>query len=152
MDLKSLPKGSMHSETCAIFPLAKHTCTIPSGILSLVMPTSEAMATESMEPMEMAMTQTQDDFEELLERVSVHTVESFFLDLDFEYIDIELHDLYHESSSVAKVTSLHQFSSIIDSTLSPCTMLLVNKIQGKAFNRPRKILFDSGSDCSHIQK
>ena len=45
-----------------------------------------------MEPMEMAMTQTQDDFEELLERVTVQMVESFFLDLDFEYIDIELHD------------------------------------------------------------
>ena len=96
-------------------------------------------------------TRTQDNFEEFLERVRVQMVESFFSDLDFEYIDIELHDLYHEGSSVAKVTSLHQFSSIIDSTLSPCTMLLVNKIQGQAFNRPLKIFFDSGSDCSHIQ-
>ena len=30
--------------------------------------------------------------------------------------------------------------------------IVSNKIQGQAFNRPLRVLFDSGSDFSHIQK
>ena len=67
----------MHSETCAIFPLARHACTTPSGTVSLAMPISEVMVTESTDPMETTMTQTQVDFEELLECVTVQTVECF---------------------------------------------------------------------------
>ena len=50
------------------------------------------------------------------------------------------------------VTPAHEFSSVIDNILPPCTILLVNKIQGQPFNRPLRVLLDSGSDCSHIQK
>ena len=41
---------------------------------------------------------------------------------------------------------------LLNNILSPCTILLVNKIQGQAFNRPLRVLLDSGLDCSHIQK
>ena len=70
----------MHSETCAIFPLAKPTCTTPSGTVSLAMPILEVMAMESTDPLEMT-TRTRDNFEEFLEHVTVQTVESFFSDL-----------------------------------------------------------------------
>ena len=78
-----MPKGSMRSETCALFPPAKPTCATPSGTLCMATPILEVMAMESTDPLEM-MTRTRDNFEEFLEHVTVRTVESFFSDLDFE--------------------------------------------------------------------
>ena len=76
---------------------------------------------------------TPDYFDESPDEVTVSVVENFFLDLQVDSVDVELHDLYHESSRVMReITSALEFSSVIDNILSPCTILLVNKIQGQA--------------------
>jgi len=156
--------NSMDCEISAESPPAKPTSTTSSSTTpSETIPTNlqpqSKIAMEAMgvcaasEPEE--LTATPDCFEEYLEylnEVTVSVVENFFLDLQVDSVDVELHDLYHESSRVMHVTSAHEFSTFIDDILSPCTILLVNKIQGQAFNRPLRVLFDSGSDFSHIQK
>ena len=39
-----------------------------------------------------------------------------------------------------------------DRTLSPLSILLVRQIQDRKYNRSLRVLFDSGSDASHVQQ
>ena len=86
-----------------------------------------------------------------LDLVTIDTVNSFFIDLDSSCICDEIHD-FHESSSVAR-SSINLHSNLhIDNLLSPCSIMLVKTIQGQVCCHPLRVLFDSGSDSSHIQR
>ena len=81
------------------------------------------------------------------------SIDSFFIDLDHLHTyTSELPETWYQQSSSLVYSTDTTFLQKLDSALSPCTMLLVKSIQGRAFNRPLRALFDSGSDSSHIQQ
>ena len=120
--------NSMDCEISAKSPLAKPTSiissstinseTIPTHLLHQSKTVMEAMGVSTArEPGELPPTVTPDYFDEYLAEVMVSVVENFFLDLQVDSVDVELHDLYHESSRVMHVTSAHEFSTSIDLSL-----------------------------------
>ena len=89
-----------------------------------------------------------------LEALMSSTIESFFVVLEDESSSgvYEMHNLFIASDvEVAKIplTGLHK--KVIDDTLTPCTIMLVNHLQDRPFRRPLRVLMDSGSRCSVIK-
>ena len=89
-----------------------------------------------------------------LEALVSSTIESFFVDLEAESSSgvYEMHDLFIASDvAVAKISPTGLHKKMIDDALTPCTIMLVNRLQDQPFRRPLRVLMDSGSRCSVIK-
>ena len=82
------------------------------------------------------------------------TIEALYNHLESDSTGVyEMQNLFLASDVIVdKIPPSGSSINYIDSTLSPWSILIVNRLQDQPFQRPLRALFDPGSDCSHIQR
>jgi hypothetical protein len=83
--------------------------------------------------------------QQLDDKQLVNMIETFFNE---EHIDTTTTD---KEIVINYSTSLSTYP-IVSNSFAPTSIMMVHKIQNIPFNRPLRVLFDSGSDSSHIQR
>ena len=64
-----------------------------------------------------------------------------------------MHNLFIASDvELAKISPMGLRKEVINDTLTPCTIMLVNHLQDRPFRCPLRVLMDSGSRCSVIKR